>query len=445
MTARRATLLGLAALAAAAAYLAWRHAQPSPAAGAAPMGSHGTANPRDPELVRAAQLINALDAAMEDYTLAEDLVRQVLAQNPDDPQAVLVYAEVSNELILRGFDVSDKRRMLAKSYSERAVALAPGDAEALSTLGINCSIDRAELPRAAELLRRSIALDPNQPRAYRALFGVLLLLEPEKALPLAEQAAARFPRDALIQYDLSRLYRDSGRFADMDKALDDTLALASITSAIVGKARLALALHGDVGGMRSWLERVPIRQQLNDRSVLSRYLMAYVSGRPEEGLQSLQPLLEDWMEDFDYTGPKAMLVGDLLLLEGRDADAAASYQAAMELLGHEKALHPASPRMRVASMWTLYRLGRLDESRAACREIVAGLRRPYRVSLNWWFSPVPASLLLGERAQALQLIREASGGREARDLIRTALGYDPRMAPFRGDAEIQALVAAAPR
>src|SRR5580658_4426042 len=66
-------IVGFAALAGLAAYVVWRQTQPQPSP--VQPATHRrdlsvTEFPRDPELQRATQLINALDAALEDYTLA---------------------------------------------------------------------------------------------------------------------------------------------------------------------------------------------------------------------------------------------------------------------------------------------------------------------------------------------------------------------------------------
>jgi Flp pilus assembly protein TadD len=108
------------------------------------------------------------------------------------------------------------------------------------------------------------------------------------------------------------------------------------------------------------------------------------------------------------------------------------------------------------------------------RVAVESLRRPYRFGAlaDWWFTTIPACLLIGDHATALQLMREAvaagagqAGTRraagdiidayeretgkisspmdntEARTALRLRFKFDPRMAPFRDDPEIVALLA----
>jgi hypothetical protein len=50
-------------------------------------------------------------------------------------------------------------------------------------------------------------------------------------------------------------------------------------------------------------------------------------------------------------------------------------------------------------------------------------------------------LLLGERKNAIELMREAVVVPLAKTFVRNAMAIDPRMMPFRNDREIAALLA----
>ena len=91
------------------------------------------------------------------------------------------------------------------------------------------------------------------------------------------------------------------------------------------------------------------------------------------------------------------------------------------------------------------RLGKMREARARNAVYFAELKRPYRLSFapaGWWiFSPIPINLLLGERGKAIDLMREASTIPARRLVMRNAMRLDPRMVPYRNDAEIVKLLA----
>lgn len=75
--------------------------------------------------------------------------------------------------------------------------------------------------------------------------------------------------------------------------------------------------------------------------------------------------------------------------------------------------------------------------------MLESLDRPLRMSpmSSWWFQAIPFELLTGNRALALQLMREAIAfSASTRTSLRQRLALDVRMAPFRDDPEIKALL-----
>ncbi|MDP3069482.1 MAG: TIR domain-containing protein [Opitutaceae bacterium] len=472
-------VLFAAALAVGGYFWLRRPAEPATNAGAGtrPPTAATAVWPRDPELKRAMALVNGLEANPEDFTLAEDIAKKVLDKNSTAPEAVTVMARVQVAFLFRGFDLSDERFAAARRYAERAVQLGPEDPEAVAALGICFLMRAADYPRARELLERAVALRPGEPLFHRfrdrAIFGDLKVPTAE-ALAASEKTAALFPGDALAHYELSRHYRDAGRIADMERELDRTLAITPLTNAIVWKARIALLVRADAAEMKALLDQVPSRTRSGERVVFSRWIHGMVTGQAEDGLTALGSLTTKWIDDFEYTGPTALLTAQLLELQGKPAMARAQHAVALAEAQTRKARNPADYYARVAEVWALHGLKRDAEARALHPATLEGLRRPYRYGLmgDWWFNAIPASLLLSERATALDLIREAvtasaegvvsrrvmlsdgdvarrlagavggeSYAAEARAALRLRFKQDPRMAPWRDDPEIVALLA----
>ena len=103
-----------------------------------------------------------------------------------------------------------------------------------------------------------------------------------------------------------------------------------------------------------------------------------------------------------------------------------------------------NPRLAWIEPYILFRLGKSAEARTRNTVVFATLPRPWRLSYNndvWMFQPIAQNLFLGERSNALTLIKEAADGPAAKQVMRNALRLDPRMAPFRNDAEIVKLLA----
>jgi len=472
-----ALLGGLGAAAVAVALLIylrpWSHPAPAAAAESAPTGSDSLAPdfPHDLALRRAMYLVNSVEAVPEDYALAEDFAQGVLSQKPMDPEAATVMAWVQNAFIYRGFDQSQARAASAKRYAERAVQLAPDNAYAQGAFGI-CVYDQGrrnstDLALAEEALDRAIALAPTLPILYRFRDDALFLddrVSTTDALAAAERDAARFPRDALTHYELSRHYRDVGRLQDMERELDRTLAIQPIVNALVWKSRVALWVRGDPEEMKAILDRVPGRGRNLERVVLTRWVYAMATGKTQEALDNLDSMPESWVDDYDYIGPKLLLVAALQERAGQRELAAINYAAALTQARQQEAQAPGDLNLMAVEAWCLHGLGRDEETRKIIRALNEDTRRPYRVGFgnSWWFEPIAANLLFGDRATGLQFLREAvspgavgagkviaSRGTEvtrdgyassARDMLRAEFNVDPRMAPLRNDQEIRALL-----
>jgi tetratricopeptide (TPR) repeat protein len=189
---------------------------------------------------------------------------------------------------------------------------------------------------------------------------------------------------------------------------------------------------------------VPARLRGIERTVFAYFLYAAFTGRTADGLDALNSMTDAWMIDFDYRGPKALLAAALLEQAGKKELARVQYTAALEELQRSRSLNPEDTQTYLNEAWILHGLGRAAEARAALRIFNESLPRPYVLSpmATWWFQAIAANLLMGERETALALMREcATGTTLGRATIRSRLAGDPRMAPFRDDPEIKALLA----
>lgn len=399
--------------------------------------------PKDPELKKAFTIITGIDATAESCRLAEDMVNAVLRQRPTDVEATVVYATLNNYYMNRGYDLSTEREVLARRYAERALQLAPDEPEALAAMAQFLGFRQTDFPRAEQLIRRAMELAPHEPRFGRILsYNILRVTRPADALAQARENVVRFPHDALTQYDLALIARSTGDVSLMEEALDRTIALTPLGSAMVWKGWLTGWVHGDLPGFKSWLDRISGNFRFNERAVFMRYVYACLTGDAAYGLEAVQAFTGTWMNDFYYIGPRSLLLGDLLALQGQSDLAREQYERALAEIRRVAAAQPDDMDWRPAEFWTLVGLGRTDEARQAAQRQLGTLRRPYRPVYNvWWHNPITVQLLAGNRSAALALIREAAAVPIVRDQIRTALRIDPRMAPFRGDPEIQALLA----
>ncbi|MEJ1970976.1 MAG: tetratricopeptide repeat protein [Lacunisphaera sp.] len=418
--------------------------------------------PKNPELKRAVALLDGLEVIPEDIRLAEEMVQPVLDKSPTDPETVTAMARVQSLWLLRGWDRSNARYQKAKSLCERALQLAPDEPEALQAMAIYLYSHGGENRRAVDLAQRAVDLAPQVPRFYRQRDNCLFVLnlaaadsysdqnvvrqdmEVERAVASARRTTELFPRDPLVHYELARHYRDLGRWAEFEKETDATLALAPVANALVWKARARFGLHGDLAGMKTLLDQVPDRVRSIERTVFSYFLYSAFTGETREGLEALNGMSGDWMIDFNYNGPKALPMAVLLELDGKKELARLQYEAAAAELQRARAANPADVRTYLTEAWIQHGLGRKDEARAALRVFNESIPRPFAANPmdSWWFQPVAANLLMGERETALALMREAGASDpEGRATLRSRLATDRRLAPFRDDPEIKALLA----
>jgi len=426
---------------------AWRDRpeKPAPTVATPNAAVPAAAFPRDPELRRVRALLFAMDTIPEDFRLADDILQPVLEKGPNDPETATVAAELTLEILVRGFDPSLAARARAQRQTERAVQLAPDSPYALGALSRYLVYAGTQGTRAEELIRRAIALKPDEPRFHRTLHYVLFSAgRMAEADAQGERMAAQFPRDPLVLYDIARRYKDANDVGPMEKWMDRTLALEPpVAFALIWKAWLAAWVHGDLAAMKQFIDRVPDRQRNNTRVVNALYVHALFSGETQAAWGALNELTEEWLTDFDFTGPKALLVGNLALLDGRPDLAKVQLQAALAAAVAETEKRPNDLRPQRAQLWALIGLGRLDEARAIQRVLIQSLTRPYPIGLDraTWTSPLIGCLLLGFRTEALSLLRDSNQEADCRRVLRNMFKLDPRLKPWRGDAEIIALLA----
>ncbi len=423
------------------------------AAPAVTTAAHATPNPKapagDPRIERARVLLAAPDVIVGDATLAEDLVKSVLVERPTDATATIEMARIQVYLLLRGFDRSAERFASAKYYTNRALLLAPDDPDALASSAVYMYRSGIEFPRAVGLLRRAIELRPDEPFYYRMVDNLLSADPANSEAAVIESALAtaqRFPNDPLVQYEMGRHYRDAGRLAETEKYFDRAIKLGLVTNAIIARASMKVFINADPVAMRELLDRIPERYRDTQRAVFGEVAYALVTSRPERGLDALQRLPEPWMIDFDYTGPTALLKGELLLLEGKSDEAHARFVEAREEYGRHKPDFNRNFSTAWLDPWLLMRVGQLDEARRKNNADFASLRRPLdpQFGTNWWFCPLCFNLLLGDHEKAMAFVHDSIGFPLGRTSLANALRFDPRMAPFRNDPELAAIIAAQP-
>ena len=432
---------------------AWFALRPAPVAPIANLKSQisnpppppATEFPHDPDLKRVyGMLYNVVDGIAEDFALMDDIVNPLLKARPNDPEVVTVAAELAQQYVTRGYDASPARRAQAQRLTERAFQLAPDNPEALAALGLYLASTGNQLGRAEELLRRAIQLKPTEPRFQCYLYVVLI----KAKKPAAEidafgaQLAAMFPGYPMASYLIADHQASASNFAAAEEWVAKTLAIAPLPYAVLLKARLMLEVHGDVVGMERALEQMPERQRTSAALLNAYAVLATVTGQTGSARRVLEATADTWLVDGTYVFPRALLVGELEQIDGHADVARRQFEAAANEIKARLDAAPTDLWPIRAELWVQIALGHQEEARAALRTNLEKRPRPYRWSMgfNWWTGALRACLLLGERAEALGLLKEACAEAPGRLLLRNLFRVDPKMAPFRDDPAIVALL-----
>jgi predicted O-linked N-acetylglucosamine transferase (SPINDLY family) len=179
----------------------------------------------DPRIPTAARL-----QQQKNYAAAEPIYRQILKNQPREPDALLLLGLLLHET---------GRHVEAIESLKKAAVAAPGRAEVHQTL-VGALVAAGRLPEAIAQAREVVRLRPLAAASHYAV-GQLLLQSGDlaAALPYARRASELENRSILFLLTLSRVHSGLGSTADAIAALDRALAIdPQHADALVDKAQL---------------------------------------------------------------------------------------------------------------------------------------------------------------------------------------------------------------
>lgn len=158
-------------------------------------------------------LEQAMQAALQHHQAgrlgeAERIYRQILAQQPNDAQALYYLGLIAHQV---------GRHAAAVDLVRRSIALWPDNAEAHYNLGI-VLFENGLLAEAIAAYRQAIALNPNNAEAHTNL-GVALLDNGQ-----SDEAIASFRRAIAINPGLAKTWYDLGNALQADGQMDEAIA-----------------------------------------------------------------------------------------------------------------------------------------------------------------------------------------------------------------------------
>jgi serine/threonine-protein kinase len=183
--------------------------------------------------------------------IARDMFRQAITADSGFGLAWAGLADVSRSLFRR--DPSDSEsKHLARRAAERAVALAPGAAEAHLALGNVFDEIEHDKARARVQFDSALSLQPNNAEALSSVaYAQWSNGHRDSAVAAMVRAAALDPRSAEAQLGVARAWFATRRYVQADSAYDRAIAIAPDQyHAYFEKARSLIVWRGDVEAAR---------------------------------------------------------------------------------------------------------------------------------------------------------------------------------------------------
>src|SRR5262249_32625729 len=107
-----------------------------------------------------------IDSTVDDFKTAEGLLQRAVTLDPTDGFIWAVYSRLNSGFSMRGFESSPSRMEDARSQMERAVRLAPDEAEVWLARGAYLRRTAGDRSEAEKALRRAIELAPHDRRLW---------------------------------------------------------------------------------------------------------------------------------------------------------------------------------------------------------------------------------------------------------------------------------------
>ncbi len=380
--------------------------------------------------------VDKYDSTLDDFTVAESLLKRAVALDPNDGEIWARSAQLNLMYRNRGFDYSPERIAAGREQAERAVRLVPDSAEAMFALSL---AQRYTNNPAGSLdsLQRAIAIDPEHARALLFL-GSILIGRGQIDEGLALYARARKQPEWAPLADYFEFLRQFNRrqFADADRLVRSSHAAKPSANNIAGIALIHLTWKGDLDEAARELAAVPAKLVTAPRVIWATVQVQLNRRKPDAALKALDHLPDDFIQDSWFTGPKASLVGRAQALAGREAAARIAWSAGLPVIDAKLKGAPDNAAFHLCRGQLLAWLGRTDEALQEART-VAEINRDRAPS--WDASELTIYAILGLGDRAIPMLEAFLHGGGSWPLTVTILRQDPLWDKFRDDPRFQAL------
>lgn len=277
---------------------------------------------------------------------ARSLLQRAVSEDPGFAQAWALLSRVHSMLHWFGHDASDERVQLAKAAADKALELDDGLAEAHVAIGLYRSAGFKDYAGSAQAYRHAVALQPSSAEAHFFLGSALRRQRDYKdAIHHFDKAIELDPLNALYLSDLGEFYAGLRMPAKAKPLYDQIMALdsASFFPQLTRAYFYAVQL-GDYEVLRDLLES----DAAGEHAVMQRYAshhLAYYEQRYGDAIDHLAAMPGPWMPPSGGSArtPKALSMGLLARMDGREDDAKRYYESGLQQSRQELEAHPEDP------------------------------------------------------------------------------------------------------
>lgn len=393
------------------------------------------------ELVAKAQAIvdQGDELNRETYALAEELLVKAEQLDVSEASAWILHAQVSSALIGYALDDSTTRREALRAQANRAVQLAPAS---LAAQLVECDSLIAFGQNVPGIVGKLQALAAKHPENWR-VFDLLsegFRLEGKFAEGLAANARALqlAPDNFLVKGNRLSLLSRTGDWATAEKELEVMMQGRTSARILAFNVLLKLVWRGDPAGAVAAVQNWPAWFLLEDRGVVHAVYAALWNRNPTLALQFVQKYPRDYIRDYMFTGPTAVLSAWANEQAGNVEAARADWRVVQQLSERELRTIPNEPYALHWKAWSLARLGDTAAAAPIFQQLVEGdpsMRNLARVLGRFG----ALALTVGRTDVAL-----AQLAREPRMTTKSIMRLNPVFDPLRNDPKFQVLVGSAP-
>ena len=386
----------------------------------------------------------------ENIVFAEDLVKRALALDPAEPGAWELAAKLSHALVWYSLDATESRRELLMQQANRARALAPQSVSAqLVAIDARLALNfgRVAVPPDFENeVRDLVTREPGNWNAQRAWSTMLRFISgrQEESLAAIRRAVELSNGYPGVVADLINTLVRQRKYAEADAVMTKYLPLRPTGRLLCWDVILRLRWRGGPGAAQQSLTRFPTWLLQEDRGLFLAWQTWYWSRDSAKALRAAQAAQRDYVRDFSFYGPRAVLTAQAHELAGSVEAARADWQTALVRAERELATDAQTEDALYWKAWALARLGRIPEART----ITAQLRQRNRDGLSAFFKGTSLAALLATTGEIDEALAEISTRLNTLDdsigVTRPTLELDPAYDAMRGDPRFVALLKQAP-